>query len=57
MHVAGHDEVLGEREVRVAVQIVVEQRGLRSSGVHIVLELHAAVVEADVMKPARHGNP
>ena len=51
---ARHDEILGECEVRVAVQVVVEQRGLCGSWVHIILELHAGVVEADVMKPAQH---
>ena len=51
---ARHDEILGERKVRVAVQVVIEQRGLCSSWVHVILELHAGVVEADVMKPAQY---
>ena len=49
---AGHDEVGREGVVRVAVQVVVEQRRLRVCGVHVVLPLQAAVVQADVVEPA-----
>lgn len=51
---ACHDEVLGERVVRVGIQVVVEERGLRGSRVHIVLELHAGMVQTYVMESAQN---
>ena len=50
---ASHDEVTGEGEVGMAVQVVVEEGRFCLSWVHVVLELHAGVVQADIMKPAR----
>lgn len=58
---ASHYEIAGEGVVGMAVQVVVEERCLRLSWVHIVLEFHAGVVQADIMEPAQphdqcHGN-
>lgn len=49
---ACHDEVTGEGVVGVTIKIMVEEGCLRLSRVHIILELHTGMVQADVMKPA-----
>ena len=49
---SSHDEVTGEGVVGVPIEVMVEERCLGLCWVHIVLELHACVVQADIMEPA-----